>query len=265
MTGNFKAVMINVHNHILTITLNRQENRNALNDLMVNEILEILNKYKSQPEIKVLILTGTGTAFCAGADLKYLKDLLQKDIDAHHHDSRLLRDMFYALFTFPKPTIAAVNGPAIGGGCGLANVCDLVIASNEARFGYPEVKIGFVPALVSVFLISSIGIRRAKELLLTGRIITASEAYAYGLVNMIIDKPGELMSRALEIAEKFKLNAPSSLKISKEFCNKIIIHNIGDLLDEAASINAQSRLHENFREGVLSFLEKRNPEWFNGN
>ncbi len=265
MTGKYQAVMTNVHSKILTVTLNRQEHRNALNDVMVNELLEILNKYKSESDIRVLILTGKGSAFCAGADLKYLKGLLKKDIEAHQHDSKILRDMFYALFTFPKPTIAAVNGPAIGGGCGLANVCDLVIASNEARFGYPEVKIGFVPALVSVFLIASVGIKRAKELLLTGRTITTGEAYTYGLVNMVIDKPGNLMSHALEIAEKFKSNAPSSLKISKEFCNKIILQNIDELLNEAASINAQSRLHENFREGVVAFLEKRYPEWTNGN
>ncbi len=264
MNEKYKSVLLNIRNNILTITLDRPDKRNALNDQMVGEILEILIKYQSAPEISVLILTGNGSAFCAGADLNHLTELLEKDIVAHHKDSDLLRKMFFQLFTFPKPTIAVVNGPAIGGGCGLANVCDLVIAGDQAKFGYPEVKIGFVPALVSVFLIASIGIKRAKELLLTGRIISAKEAFDYGMVNIIVKKGQDLISKALEIAENLKLNAPSSLKSTKEFCNKIVMIDIETLLDDAAKLNAETRLHQNFREGILSFLEKRSPQWVNG-
>jgi len=261
MSAEYRTILLDVRNEILTITLNRPDKRNALNDLMVKELIEVLQKYQAEPEISVLLLKGNGSAFCAGADLLYLKELLGKDLKDHRDDSRQLRNMFYLLYSFPRPTIALVNGPAIGGGCGLVNVCDLAVAAEGAKFGYPEVKIGFVPALVSVFLVASVGARKAKELLLSGRIITAREAAGIGLINDIVKNAKDLDAKAHELAEIFKRNAPSSLIFTKNFCNKITLASIEKILDDGANLNAESRLHENFREGILSFIEKRTPEW----
>jgi len=261
MSTRFRTIIAKVSDGILTITLNRPDRRNALNDAMVKELLEVFSVYESSSEVKVLILTGSGSSFCAGADLRYLNDLLEKDLNEHLKDSIQLRDMFRQLFIFPKPTIAMVNGPAIGGGCGLANACDLVIATRDAKFGYPEVKIGFVPAIVSVLLIASIGIRRAKELLLTGRIISSGEARRFDLVNMVVPEQDDLERRVMETAESLKLNAPSSLTFTKNFVNRIVMDDFERHLSDAAVLNAESRLNENFREGLLSFIEKRKPEW----
>ena len=167
--------------------------------------------------------------------------------------------MFLSLYNFPRPTIAAVNGPAIGGGCGLANACDITIAAEKAVFGYPEVKIGFVPAIVSIFLMTSIGPRKAKDLLLTGRIVSAGEALALGLINAVAGN--DAVGKGLAIAESLLDNAPSSVAMTKNFCNKIAQTELSALLEEASALNAESRLQENFKEGITAFLEKRKPKW----
>ena len=261
MTKSFKTVLLKTEDNILTVTLNRPDKRNALNDRMVKEMVEILSTYKAEHEISVMILTGAGSAFCAGADLAYLKALLEKDREAHRQDSDRLSEMFGLLYDFPKPVIAMVNGPAIGGGCGLVTVCDFAFASAAAKFGYPEVRIGFVPAIVSVFLMSSLGERKAKELLLTGKILDAAEALSLGLVNGVAPDQAALFHMVNEVAEMLRQNAPSSLRFTKTFCNRINFEKLDHLLAEAAALNAESRLHKNFREGILSFLEKRKPVW----
>jgi methylglutaconyl-CoA hydratase len=261
MSTIFQTIVADIAHGILTIKLNRPDTRNSLNDVMVKELLEIFSAYKGSSEVKVVILTGNGSSFCAGADLKYLDSLPGNDLNGHLKDSVQLRDMFRELFLFPKPTIAMVNGPAIGGGCGLVNVCDFAIASNDAKFGYPEVKIGFVPAIVSVFLVASIGIHKAKDLLLTGRIIGPEEARSFNLVNIVVPDQDNLERKVRETAEALKINAPSSLAFTKNFLNQIVMDDLETHLSDAAALNAESRLHENFREGLLSFIEKRKPDW----
>lgn len=261
MSSRFRTIITDISDGILTVTLNRPDKRNSLNDTMVKELLEIFSTYKDSSEVNVLILTGSGASFCAGADLRYLNDLLEKDLNEHLKDSARLRDMFYELFMFPRPTIAMVNGPAIGGGCGLASACDLVIAVGDAKFGYPEVKIGFVPAIVSVFLIASVGIHKAKELLLTGKIIDAVEAHSFDLVNIVAADQDDLERKMRKTVDNLKLNAPSSLAFTKNFMNKMVMDDIQAYLSEAAVLNAESRLQENFREGISAFIEKRKPVW----
>lgn len=175
-------------------------------------------------------------------------------------NSRDLAGMFRRIYDFPKPLIAAVNGAAIAGGCGIATLCDFTLAVPEAKFGYTEVRIGFVPAIVSVFLIRQIGEKRARDLLLTGRIIDAEEAYYLGLVSEIVAAE-KLMDRARELAGQLLENSPTSLSYTKQLLRDLSRHEIDDALELAIEANARIRSAPDFHEGLSAFLEKRKPVW----
>src|SRR5579859_6171831 len=180
------------------LTLNRPEKRNALSHRMIEEILQALDEVEAGTA-RVLILTGADNAFCAGMDLQVLKDFRSQSDAETVADARLIAALFRRVYTFPKPTIAAVNGPAIAGGCGLATICDFTLAAPEAKFGYTEVRVGFIPALVSAYVIRQVGEKRARDLLLSGRIFRAAEAQAMGIVSEVIEAD-KLMVRARELA-----------------------------------------------------------------
>jgi methylglutaconyl-CoA hydratase len=256
----FKTIKVTEENNIATLILNRPEKRNSLNREMVIEIKEAINNLKDKRSITGLIITGAGKAFCAGADLAYLKSLLNASYDENLNDSLELKDMYYNIYTFPQPTIAMVNGPAIAGGCGLANVCDFIFATDQAKFGYPEVKIGFVAALVSIFLVQSIGEKNAKRLLLSGQLISAHEANNIGFVDEIIQEK-ELESFCFNYLNAFKEISSQSLSFSKKLFYDIIFDDLETKLTKACELNAQSRNTKDFREGINSFLEKREPNW----
>ena len=246
---------------ILIITLNRPEVRNALNEEMVGELSEVFADPGKLTEINNVILTGTGSSFCSGADLSYLKSLQGRTFAEQKQDSENLLVMYKNIYYFEKPVTALVNGPAIGGGCGLASICDFVIASDSAKFGYPEVKIGFTPAIVSVFLLYSLGFRKAKDLLLSGRILDAKESLEFGLINKI--EPREkLLSNGFEFVKELGKNSPTSMKITKNFLNHIQqVNSMDELLNESAEFNAKSRFEDDFIEGISAFIEKRTPKW----
>src|SRR6267378_3147313 len=188
-----------------TITFNRPEKRNAISFELLNELLAAFDEVEASPA-QILILTGAGKAFCAGLDLEELRSLLDKTPAENLADSERIARVFRRLYDFPKPTIAAVNGAAIAGGTGLATMCDFALAVPEAKFGYTEVRIGFVPAIVSSFLIANVGEKRARDLLLTGRIFNAQEALQLGLVNEIV-APDQLMHRTHELAAQLLENS----------------------------------------------------------
>ncbi|MCK4755272.1 MAG: enoyl-CoA hydratase/isomerase family protein, partial [Calditrichia bacterium] len=167
----YSTLLFEVENKVLHITLNRPEKRNALNDLMVKELRDIFLYFEDNDDIIVVSVTGSGETFCAGADLSYLQSLLNKSYEENLKDSINLKEMYWTIYNFPKPTVGLINGPAIAGGCGLMTVLDIAIASKNAIFGYPEVKIGFVASLVSVFLIQTIGLAQTRKMLFTGELI----------------------------------------------------------------------------------------------
>jgi methylglutaconyl-CoA hydratase len=244
---------------IATLTLNRPDKRNAISYALIEELLGALDELAAS-EAQVLIVTGAGTAFCSGMDLDDLRALPGRTPQQNMEDSRTLARLFRSLYEFPRPTIAAVNGAAIAGGCGIAGVCDFTLACRAATFGYSEVRIGFLPAIVSVFLIRQIGEKPARDLLLTGRILDANEALRMGLVNEILEAE-QLMPRARELAGTLMENSPASLRATK----RLLTGFAGAELDEAIALaieeSARIRTTEDFREGVASFLEKRKPHW----
>ncbi len=170
------------------ISLNRPEKRNSLHPKLIEQLKIKFEELKLDTNVKVVILTGEGSSFCAGADLQYLNEIKEYSVIDNQSDSQNLGNLFLEIYKFPKPVIAAVNGPAIAGGCGLASVCDFIVAGENSKFGYTEVKIGFIPAIVSIFLIKKIGEGRAKQLLLSGELISGKRAYEMGLVQIIIRK-----------------------------------------------------------------------------
>lgn len=244
---------------IATITLNRPEKRNALSFQLLEELTRALDEVEKSTA-QVVILTGTGKAFCAGMDLEELKSLTGKSHAENVADSRKMAQIFRRLYEFPKPTIAAVNGAAIAGGTGIATMCDFTLAVPEAKFGYTEVRIGFVPAIVSSILVWQVGHKIARDLLLTGRIFDAAEGHRLGLVNEIVGAD-QLMNRARELALQLMENSPTSLRLTKKLINGFISPQLDAQIEQAIEENASIRQTADFREGVASFLEKRKPRW----
>jgi len=273
----YAALKLEYEGEIATLTFNRPEKRNAISPEMIEEMGAALDEV-DRSSACVLILTGAGRAFCAGMDLEALRALAQpasehhllsdgplkggipRAADANLADSRRIAHMFRQIYEFPKPTIAAVNGPAIAGGCGIATLCDFTLATPEAKFGYTEVKIGFMPALVSVFLTRQIGDKRARDLLLTGRVFDADEALRLGLVNEVVPEEN-LMARAREFAGTLLEASPTSLIYTKRLLHRFAAEELHRELELALQENARIRSTADFHEGLAAFLEKRKPVW----
>ena len=243
-----------------TITLNRPDKRNALSHELIDDLMRALEKARQQDSIGVVIITGAGKAFCSGMDLDELQALATRSQADNTRDSDLMARMFRSIYEFPKPTIAAVNGAALAGGCGIATLCDFTLASDEAKFGYTEVRVGFVPAIVSAFLVSQIGEKRARDLLLTGRIFDAREAHRLGLVSQLLPAD-QVLACAQELARELMQNSPVSLRATKKLLCDYSREALDREIGEAIRMNAWVRTTGDFREGVAAFLEKRKPEW----
>ena len=244
---------------VATITLNRPDKRNAISFELIDDLLRALDEV-AKSEAIVVIVTGAGKAFCSGMDLDNLKALLGRSPEQNVKDSEAMVRLFRSLYEFPKVTIAAVNGAAIAGGTGLALLCDFTLAVPEAKFGYTEVRIGFVPAIVSTFLLRQVGEKQARDLLLTGRLFDAEEALRLGLVSEII-APEKLMERARELAALLMANSAASLRATKKLLTDHARAELDAQIDSAVRENAAIRTTADFREGITSFLEKRKPVW----
>ena len=243
-----------IQNNTAVINLNRPEKRNALNPQMINQLKKYFDAAGNDKNIKSLIIKGEGKSFCAGADLEYLNDLKNFSPVENEKDSQSLAELFLALYKFPKPTIAAVNGAAIAGGCGLASVCDIIVAHPlNSKFGYSEVKIGFIPAIVSVFLVKRVGEGTAKRLLLTGDYIEGQRAYEIGLVDYLSETPIEFAS---ELADSLDNNSIFSLMLTKKLLQSISGMAVEDAVGYCTKINTISRESEDFRKGLTNFLTK---------
>ena len=256
---SYKTIQLAYDSGVATITLNRPDKRNAISFALIDDLLRALKEVETSAAI-VLIVTGAGKAFSSGMDLENLKTLIGRTPEQNLEDSQTMVRLFRELYEFPKVTIAAVNGPAIAGGTGLALLCDFTLAVPEATFGYTEVRIGFVPAIVSTFLLRQTGEKHARDLLLTGRIIGAEEAARMGLVNEVVT-PDNLMKRARELAALLMENSPASLRATKKLLSDHARAELDQQIEAAVRENAAVRTTADFREGITSFLEKRKPVW----
>lgn len=255
----YETLKVERDGELALLTFNRPEKRNAISAPMIEEILAALDEIEDA-SARVGILTGAGSAFCAGMDLEDLRKLADQSAEKNLEDSRRMAGLFRRIYTFPKPLIAAVNGHAIAGGCGLATLCDFTLSVPTAKFGYTEARIGFLPALVSVFLLRQVGEKAARDLLLTGRLVEAGEARRMGLVTEIVPRE-ELLPRSRELAGTLVANSPASVIRAKLLMLSYTAAEMDRELEMAIEANASIRHTSDFREGLSAFLEKRPPKW----
>src|SRR5580692_8791105 len=257
--SRFNNLLIHSENGVQTITLNRPEKRNALSPALIEELTVALCDAENC-ECGVVILTGAGSAFCAGLDLEHLQTLQAHSHEENRHDSENMARVLRTLYDFPKPVIAAVNGPAIAGGMGLATIADFTLAVPEAKFGYTEVRIGFIPAIVASFLLRQIGEKHTRDLLLTGRLIKAQEAQHLGLVTQIVTED-QLMPTARALAQSLLQNSPQAMQSVKRLLAKHAARRLDEEIADAIDANAHQRSTEDFKEGVQAFLQRRKAIW----
>jgi methylglutaconyl-CoA hydratase len=255
----FRHILTKSVNGIKTITLNRPEKRNALCPLLIDELTQALQDAEAC-DCGVVILTGEGPAFCAGLDMEHLATARASTPEESRQDSENMGRVLRVLYDFPKPVIAAVNGHAIAGGMSLATIPDFTLAVPEAKFGYTEVKVGFVPAIAASFLLRQVGEKRTREILLSGRLMKAHEAHSFGLVTQIVNAD-ELMQTANALAQCVLMNSPQAMHEVKRLLAAHSKRRLDEELEEAIEANAEQRAAEDFKEGINAFRERRKAEW----
>lgn len=256
----FKHLLYSVEDRSATITLNRPEKRNALNDELIAELQRGVEVAEGETRVKAIVLRANGEAFCAGADIAYMQRLARYSLEENLEDSRHLMELFLKLYRCTKPTVSIVQGPALAGGCGLAAVCDFVVASRKsATFGYTEVHLGFVPAIVMVFLLKRVGESRARELIVGGNTIDAETAERIGLITEAADNVEERARRLVD--GLLTGNSSSAMSKSKEMLRTLPSMKLEEALEYAANMNASTRLTEDCKRGLEAFIRKERVRW----
>jgi methylglutaconyl-CoA hydratase len=256
----FETILVERGDRVFRISLNRPRVHNAFNAVMIRELQAAFGAAGADPAVRVVVLTGTGESFCAGADLNWMREIIHYSFEQNLEESLAIADLLQAIDTLPKPTIARVNGTAIGGGNGLFSACDIVVASDRARFGLSEVKIGLVPAAISPYVIRRIGEGRARQFFLTGERFDARRALEVGLVN-IVAPHAVLDARMEELTGLLLSSGPEAIAKSKELIQKVPGMGFDEARSYTAEVIARLRVSAEGQEGMAAFLEKRKPRW----
>jgi len=258
--ADYKTILINLEPPVARIILNRPEVHNAFNAVMIRALTSALEEIKNRAGIRVLVLTGQGKSFCAGADLNWMREIINYSFEENLRESRELADLIYQLNELSLPTIARINGATIGGGNGFHAACDIAIASEEAIFSLSEVKIGLIPAVISPYVIRRIGESRARQYFLTGERISAKRAEEIGLIHRVV--PALSLDEAVEETIKMLLSSgPQAIRRSKEIIQRVPRMSLEEAREYTARIIAELRVSPEGQEGMAAFLEKRKPEW----
>ena len=256
----FTTIKLNIEEKVGTITLARPDIRNAFNNQMIDELLEALKILSEQDQIRVLVITGQGKAFCAGADLSYMSQMKDNTYDQNLDGALKMAEVMHNLYRFKHPTVAIVNGATIGGGVGLVAACDIVVAAHLSEFSFSEVKIGLVPAVISPFVIKKVGEANTRYLFLSGERISADRAREYGLVTEVVTR--ELLnSRVEQILRMLMSSGPQALSAVKELIHRVSDITLSDSTSFTAELIAKLRVSEEGQEGMNAFFEKRRPNW----
>lgn len=235
------------------IILNRPEKRNSLDEEMIEELTDVFKNLSGDKNVKSIIITGAGGNFCSGLFLDYLQKISEYDVLQNKADSQKFKTMLLGIYNCSKPVIAMVDGYALAGGCGIASACDIIVASDKAQFGYTEVKIGFIPAIVMVFLLKRVTETHAKDLLLTSRFISGTEAHDIGFINYVTSQNG-LEKFTMDISTSINNMPMSSLALTKEMFRNISSMSFESALEYAVDLNAITRMTEECKHGVMTFL-----------
>jgi methylglutaconyl-CoA hydratase len=257
---DFETIRVRVEDGVATITLARPEVKNAFNDTMLDELLEVYSNLERDAEARVVVLTGEGDSFCAGADLNYMKHTARFSFDENFADAMKIADVMEKIHTLAKPTVARVNGYAIGGGAGLMAANDIVIASKRAVISLSEVKIGLVPACISPYVIMRAGPGACREFFLTGERMKAKKAHRLGLVNDVVDED-ELDEEIEKIAGRLVSSGPEALRVCKTLLDNVSEMPLSEAKEYTAKVIAEVRVSDEGQEGMTAFLEKRKPRW----
>jgi methylglutaconyl-CoA hydratase len=250
-----EVVLYSVEGSVARITLNRPEKRNALNDAVIAGLKENLKRAAADKNVRVVVITGTGKDFCSGADLSALQKIAGGSVAENSEDARSLLELFLLIRALQVPVVAAVTGRALAGGCGLATACDLVLAAASARFGYPEVKIGFVPAMVMAILRRNVSEKRAFELITRGAEISAEQALAFGLVNQVFaDESFDADVRAY--TSEFEKMSASAMGLTKTLLYQMDNLAFPEALETGADVNVIARLTDDCQQNIAKFLSR---------
>ncbi|HYA48793.1 MAG TPA: enoyl-CoA hydratase-related protein [Burkholderiales bacterium] len=256
----FQTIEVERDGRVGRIWLARPDVRNAFNAVMIGELREAFGAFAADDAVRIIVLSGRGTAFSAGADLAWMKEIIRFSHEQNLRESLDLAECLHDVYSVPKPTVARVNGPAIGGGTGFVSACDLAVASTEARFGLSEVKIGVVPAAISPYVVRRIGESRARQYFLTGERFDAQRAAEIGLVNLAVE-PGDLDARVGEIVSSLLSSGPEALAKTKDLLARIPGMDFAEAKRYTAEMIAGLRVSAEAQEGMAAFLEKRRPSW----
>ena len=250
-----KTVLYQVNDGVAYLTLNRPEKRNALNDALISDLKSALGQANHDESIRTIVITGAGKDFCSGADLEALEKISKASVDGNVEDARSMMDLFTLMRALPLPVIAAVRGRALAGGCGLASACDIVLASADARLGYPEVKIGFVPAMVMAILRRNISEKRAFELLTRGEEISAEEGKRIGLVNQVLTED-DFENEVTTYAQRFSTLSKSAVTLTKGLLYQMDSMAFDEAIETGVDVNVIARMSKDCQAGIAKFLNK---------
>lgn len=251
----FKNILYKVEEGVAEVMLNRPEKMNSLDEDLIFELTDLFRDFNTNKDVQIIVITGAAGNFCSGLYLDYLQKISEFDILQNKEDSRKFKDMLLSIYYCSKPVIAKVSGYALAGGCGIASCCDFIIADETAKFGYTEVKIGFIPAIVMLFLLKRMSETHAKDLLFTARIVNSEEAMDIGLVNHVVPS-ADLDATVNALCELLKKNSMNSVKLTKEMFRNIEGMTFENALSYACDLNAITRLTPDCKEGVAKFLNK---------
>lgn len=254
-------ILVTQENGLATITLNRPDKRNALNETMVKALLHALKSLTQDETIEVLLINANGDNFCAGADLKQMHKVANASYSENYDDAQVLADVLLNLYQFPKPTIVLARGTVLGGGMGLVAACDIAIAAQETKFGFPEVKIGITPSMISPYIINAIGERAAHYYFLTGELFLAEDARRLGLIHNVV-KHEELQPTGETLANTLMQNSVAAMISAKQLIRMVTGHPMSAMLaQKTAEHLAQMRSSKAAKEGLQAFIEKRKPNF----
>ncbi len=257
-------VLVHRDGPVCTLTLNRPDKRNALSADLVGALKAALADAAAEEAVRVVVLTGAGKVFSAGADLAALDALQTASPMDNLADSQHLAELFEAIYRHPKPVIGKVNGHAIAGGCGLAAVCDIALVSDRAKLGFTETRIGFVPAIVSVFVLRKLGEAAARDLMLRGHLITADEAAEVGLIMRVV-APDELDEAVADLAHELATETSgTAIALTKQLLADVPGMGLNEALGHAVQLNALARGTDDCKAGIAAFLGKTDPPWRSG-
>ena len=260
MKNEFETLIYDVHDRVARVTLNRPHVHNAFNEVLIKELTDVFRDIEVRDDIRVAVLTGKGKSYCAGADINWMRKVKNYTFEENYADTFKLSELLYLVYSLPKPVVGRINGSAIGGGVGFVTICDIVIASSRAKFGFSEVKLGLIPACISPYIIRKCGEGNVRELFLTGERLTAEKAAAVGLVNRVV-APEELDEAVNDLVSQLASSGPNALKMCKDLLKNVPSMSLEQARDYTTQALAELRMSDEAQEGTAAFLEKRKPSW----